>query len=761
MGKPGGAAASAGCVLSRVVKQQAGRLRQLRVHMKRSLPLTPPPPFVVSRGYTPEYPWLGQQHPEPDASTPRKRPRLLMQQASSCLGCWKTVVAVACIVAGLTLIAYAGHAIVRGAGQRQGLWPTQRSRQRQAEAAPAPKHEALVQAQAAHEPPSSTLPPRTVPDAVAHLADGKVEADDGPRPELTVEVSLPVNGDQVDEAADSVPVVIRLVDPVGAGEEAAAPVVVLEAGPGHVSVEAVAGGEELPSAPEETPVDDDSDDGDLAAVDDVPEGGSLEATRRMLLLMRLANIAGAQQELAQLSDRVLISETLRRAYDDLETAEDAAAGAGQPGAASESGQPDGPTHFVPLVGDGRGDGQQDEAPQDDLRHDQDQQGGPEEQPQEVGDEEQLRAVLQWLWTNGQAWNEAQDRQQEGVQEGEQEQVTDEQQLGEILRWLWNDGRAWNEAQDEQDEREEPHVDHDEDDEQVRAVLQWLQQGADGGSAPADAVRSEESVPAARRMDSLSLDEDEQPEMLTWDQLNEDDKQDAVLPHMAARGVGLVGAEPVEPEVLDDVHLTGVERMERLGDERLVVPVRPGILDDVHLVGVEEKERLGDHRLEVPVKPELHDDIHLTGVVQEALPEVRGDVHPRQDVHHHHHDDDDDAALREEWQHVQGYRGLLSQRVPLMYHVLQLRREQTAALQQEQRATAYLRLLDLHLLQHQQEAAARRALRQHGRDQDRLDRYARYELPRHQREYEHRLLQDAHAHAHLRPHLPQQQQQLLV
>lgn len=85
----------------------------LRIDMKRKLPL--PPPFVVSRGYTPDYPWLGQEHPAPKP----RRPRLLMQQ--SCSGAARAAVCVVCAVLGIALILYAGNAIMRSAAERAAL----------------------------------------------------------------------------------------------------------------------------------------------------------------------------------------------------------------------------------------------------------------------------------------------------------------------------------------------------------------------------------------------------------------------------------------------------------------------------------------------------------------------------------------------------------------------------------------------------------------------------------------------------------------
>lgn len=564
----------------------------LRIDMKRKLPA----PFTVSRGYTPEYPWLGQQHPEPK---PAKKPLLLMQQSPA--GIFKCLLCVACFIFGLALIAYAGSAILRGQAARSRL-------QQLRPVAPAPAAAALVQGvgeetytddirdadqdnhgpASAHEPPAvkvtavaGNTPPLEVAPAPLGLegVDGPSHvADDAPAP-------ADVHG----------PIVVRMVDEPPPEAAAAASQEELPAAVAEMVAEPAVGQKEI----HVVSVSVDTEVGEAVGQEVVPvvqgeDQGGVETAKHLLLLMRLANVAEAQRELEK---RVQVTDVLKAAYDELQEGQDAAVAGSEQGTAQEGMALDDPTLHDLLATENASQ--------------------PREQLDEAADNELARQLLLWFLTHPETL------EQEQAADGVDENLPAEDKVPEGVA----DGHP---AQ-----------------EQVYDGVK----GVDN-----------EPVQAGRQLDQLSHDEADPESVVSWTQLNEDDKQDALLPNLAARGLegdnlptndsttaGSRGGTELEPANQEDVEQTNI--------------------------------------------------VPRTVLAQELEQEV------------------------DEGQTLQQYRDLLSRRVPLMHHVLQLRRSQQETLQQEQRATAYLRLLDLHLLQQQQEAAARQRRRQHLRDMQRLEAYA--------------------------------------
>ncbi|XP_034248432.1 uncharacterized protein LOC117649635 [Thrips palmi] len=616
-------------------KSKAGGTNALRIDMKRKLPL--PPPFVVSRGYTPDYPWLGQDHPAPKSS----RPRLLMQQ--SCSGAAKAAVCVVSAVLGVALILYAGNAIIRANAERAAL--------HDAHAAHGPglhpQHAALVQ-----EDPAGQ-------DVVGALVSSKDGQHYGPDPE--------------EHLADD-PVGLRMVDPVLPEND-----VRVEDG----SVGPAAGEDGFAQQVSEA-----------MAQDGEASPGAIQATKHLLLWMRMANLVGLQREMEQ---RVQVTEALQGAYDKLQAAEAAMADGDDDLVVSELGPtPNEPTSSL-EVDDAQT--QVEDQPEDAPR---DEHG--DLQVQDTVDED-ARLLMQWM-------AQAQPTEQELQEEPHQDQDTVDEDARLLAQWMRQASEQGVEQDAQQDGQQEalPQADpqgdeqgnqtseqQDKDNQQVddkvvHQILLWLtsspqswdvEQAVQEAKQPvAEAANNPVVLPPTGQANASAKpsaqpqpQEDPQPEAATtvvpWDQLNEDDKQDALLPTLAARGLDLHQGEANAP-----VATAG--------------PAGPMLVDGA--------DAWSDSSMATQVESDV------------PMREPQGELHGAPE---------DEKQF--EAQQAQHYRHLVSQRFPLMYHVLHLRRSQQDALQQEQRATAYLRLLDLHLLQHQQEAEARRQQRQHQQDVLRLQR----------------------------------------
>lgn len=121
---------------SRISVVSKGRVAP-RSEMKRKLPL--PPPFLVSRGYTPEYPWLGQDHPEPRAPRPGLGRRWLLLP-----GLFKSVFCILAVIIALVLIFYGAHGIIKSVSA-PGLRPAPQPSAHHSPRMLLPHGEALVQ----------------------------------------------------------------------------------------------------------------------------------------------------------------------------------------------------------------------------------------------------------------------------------------------------------------------------------------------------------------------------------------------------------------------------------------------------------------------------------------------------------------------------------------------------------------------------------------------------------------------------------------